>query len=87
MQYGSQGDLILRLVGRTQPESRKLPRTAFPSLTYAAEQELDPRADFANQPKSQGLLGLVVFFYPSGASWVLDRHAPCGLLAIYLDRE
>ena len=43
---------------------------------YAAEQGLDPQADFTNRPKSQGLLGSVVLLFPSGASRVLDRHTP-----------
>ena len=44
--------------------------------TYAAELGVDPQADFANRPESQGLLGLAVLCFPSGASRVLDRHTP-----------
>ena len=44
--------------------------------TYAAELGVDPQADFANQPESQGLLGSAVLCHPSGASRVLDRYTP-----------
>ena len=67
---------ILGLVGRTQPESLELLHTAFLFLKYAAEQGLYPQANFANQPESQGLLGSAILCFPSGASQVLDRHAP-----------
>ena len=51
--------MILRLVGRTQPESRGLctPRS-IPK--YAAELGIDPQADFMNRPEPQGLLGSAV---------------------------
>ena len=67
--------MILRLVGRTQPESRGL---CTPLLVpkYSAELGLDLQADFANQPESQRLLGSVVLRHPSGASRVLDRYTP-----------
>ena len=35
--------------------------------TYAAELGVDPQDDFANRPESQGLLGLAVLCFPSGA--------------------
>ncbi len=44
--------------------------------TYAAELGVDPQADFAHRPESQGLLGSAVLCFPSGASRVLDRHTP-----------
>ena len=53
--------LILRLVGRTQPESRGLSTPLFCVPKYSAELGLDPEADFANQPGSQRLLGSAVF--------------------------
>ena len=43
---------------------------------YAAVLGVDPQADFANQPESQGLLGSAILCFPSGASQVLDRHTP-----------
>ena len=43
---------------------------------YAAELGVDPQADFAHRPESQGLLGSAVSCFPSGASQVLDRHTP-----------
>ena len=42
--------------------------------TYAAELGVDPQADFAHRPESQGLLGSVFSCFPSGASRVLDRR-------------
>jgi hypothetical protein len=54
---------------------------------YATKLGVDPQADFVNRPESQGLLGSPVLCHPSGASRVLDRHTPWGLLAIYLGRE
>ena len=50
--------------------------TAFFIPMYAAELGVDPQADFANRPESQGLLGSAVLCFPSGASRVLDRHTP-----------
>ena len=44
--------------------------------TYAAELGVDPQADFAHRPKSQGLLGSAVSYFPLGASRVLGRHTP-----------
>ena len=40
---------------------------------YAAELGVDPQADFAHPPESQGLLGSAVSGFPLGASQVLDR--------------
>ena len=40
--------------------------------TYAVELGVDPQADFAHRPESQGLLGSAVSCFPSGASRVLD---------------
>ena len=39
---------------------------------YVAELGVDPQADFAHRPESQGLLGSAVSCFPSGASRVLD---------------
>ena len=41
---------------------------------YAVELGVDPQADFAHRPESQGLLGSAVSCFPSGASRVLDRR-------------
>ena len=41
---------------------------------YAAELGIDPQADFAHQPESQGQLGSTVSCFPSGASRILDRR-------------
>ena len=68
--------LILRLVGRTQPESRGLSTPLFSVPKYSAELGLDPQADFANQPESQQLLGSAVLCHPSGAYRVLDLYTP-----------
>ena len=67
--------MILRLVGHTQPESRGLCTPLFVQK-YFAELGVDPQADFANQPESQGLLGSAVLRHPSGASRVLDQYTP-----------
>ena len=39
---------------------------------YAAELGVDPQADFAHRPESQGLWGTTFLCLPSGASRVLD---------------
>ena len=39
--------------------------------TYAAEPRVDPQADVANRPESQGLQGLAVSRFPSSASQIL----------------
>ena len=41
---------------------------------YAAELGIDPQADFAHRPESQGQLGSAVSCFLSGASRVLDRR-------------
>ena len=46
--------------------------TAFSIPTYATKLGVDPQADFAHRPESQGLLGTTVLCLPSGASRVLD---------------
>jgi hypothetical protein len=48
----------------------------FSIPTYSTELGVDPQADFAHRPESQGLLGSAVSCFPSGASRVLDRHTP-----------
>ena len=65
----------LRLGAADQPEDNNLlenfaHRVSIPM--YAAELGVDPQADFAHRPESQGLLGTAVSCFPSGASRVLD---------------
>ena len=67
--------MILRLVGRTQLESRGLCTPLFVPK-YSAELGVDPQTDFANQPESQRLLESAVLCHPSGQSQILDRYTP-----------
>ena len=54
---------------------------------YAAELEVDPQADFAHRPESQGLLGPAVSCFPSGASRVLDRRTHLEGYCLYILTE
>ena len=54
---------------------------------YAAELGVDPQADFAHRPESQGQLGSAVSCFPSGASRVLDRHTHLEGYYLYISTE
>ena len=54
---------------------------------YVAELGVDPQADFAHRPESQGQLGSVVSCLPSGASWVLDQRTHLEVYWLYISAE
>ena len=54
---------------------------------YAAELGIDPQADFAHRPESQGQLGSVVSCFPSDASRVLDRRTHLDGYWLYISVE